>query len=102
MKFFVVIVIVGAAACGIGGAALGSLLIGCGGGGKPVVAPNPNGADCLAERQKQQLDCVAKFTTRPEIERCIDEKLKSGAAPECANEAGVAAFVMSRDAGSDK
>lgn len=95
-----VAMIVGAAACGIGGAALGSLLLSCGGEAvnKPVVAPNKNGADCLVERQMLQLTCVGQNTTRPAIDKCIaDAKL-----PDCTTEAGITDFITSRDAGADR
>lgn len=73
----------------------------CGSEPKQVVAPNPNGADCLAERQKQQLTCIQDFATRPEIEKCIADKIKSGTAPNCTDKAGVAAYVTSRDSGKE-
>src|SRR5258706_5703640 len=73
----------------------------CGGDTKQVIAPNPNGADCLAERQKEQLTCIQDFATRPEIEKCIADKIKSGQAPTCTDEAGVAAYVTSRDSGKE-
>lgn len=73
----------------------------CGAPDKPIVAPNASGADCLAERQKQQLTCIQNYATRPEIEKCIADKLKSGEAPNCTNEAGVAAYITSRDSGRD-
>jgi hypothetical protein len=77
-----------------------ALLVGCGGNPNPppVVAPNPNGADCLAERQMLQLTCVQHYTTKEAIDKCLAEaKL-----PDCTTEAGITAYVTSRDAGADK
>lgn len=100
---FVAVFIIGAAACGVGGAALGAFLTGCGGeaANKPLVAPNPDGVDCVAQRGKVQLQCVQDFKTAPEIDKCIADKLKTGEAPNCINEAGIAAYITSRDAGVD-
>lgn len=94
-----VALIIGGAACGIGGAALGGFLLsGCAPAQqpKPLVAPNPNGVDCLTERQMLQLTCVQHYSTGAAIDKCIaDAKL-----PDCTTEAGVAAFITSRDAGA--
>lgn len=94
------LVIAGGAACGIGGAALGGLLLGgCGTSNPPpVVAPNPNGADCQIDREMLQLTCARFNSTREAINKCLaDAKL-----PDCATEAGVAAYITSRaDAGAE-
>ena len=82
----------------IAGCVVGAAITGCGpSASKPVVAPNENGANCLAERQILTSTCIQTYATRETIEKCIaDAKL-----PDCTTEAGIAAFVTSRDAGAD-
>lgn len=84
----------------IAAAALIFLLVRCGGGEpKPIVPPNANGADCLAERVKRQLTCVQTYKTDSEIDAC---KAGVRAAIDCTTEAGVEAYVTTtRDAGKE-
>jgi hypothetical protein len=96
----IVVTLVGSAIAGVGGVLLGGFLFaGCGGGQqKPIVAPNRDGANCLIERQMLQLTCAQHYETRAAIDKCLAEaKL-----PDCTTEAGVAAFITSRDAGGDR
>lgn len=69
-------------------------IVSCGGGGKPLVPANPDGADCLAEREKQQLACVQKLSSGLEIDKC---RAEVKARINCTTEAGVAAFVSQKD-----
>lgn len=62
-----------------------------------VAAPNPNVADCLTDRGIEQRKCVLKFKTDPEIAKCIEDIRRS---KDCTTDAGVAAFITSRDGSS--
>lgn len=47
---------------------------------QPVVSPNPQAADCIIDRAKAQLDCVAEAGTEKAADECI---AKVKAAKEC-------------------
>jgi hypothetical protein len=43
----------------------------CGGPDKPVVAPNPTAADCIAARTKAELDCITQNDAEAAADRCL-------------------------------
>jgi len=72
-------------------------LCSCGPNQPALIPPNPDGANCNAKKTKRELDCVETHTTRAEIDACRADVKRS---IDCATDAGVAAFVASKEGGT--